>query len=167
MVPVKVAGGAGKVKDRNPAINAVEKSDTSIRPEKLPNKGSLAEQSDGAPAEAVEERDVTKGNAGEPSAVRTQSREAASMGLEGIRNAARGDRRMKFTALLHHITPSLLVESFYDLKKDAAAGVDGMSWREYESVLYTRVHELHREIHTGAYRAQPSRRVYIEKAGIM
>ncbi len=71
---------------------------------------------------------------------------------------------MKFTALLHHITPSLLVESFYDLKRNAAAGVDGVTWRDYENVLYTRVHDLHREIHTGAYRAQPSRRVYIEKA---
>ncbi|MDP2788196.1 MAG: group II intron reverse transcriptase/maturase [Pseudomonadota bacterium] len=86
------------------------------------------------------------------------------MGLEGIRKAAKRDRRMKFTALLHHITPSLLVESFYDLKRNAAAGVDGVTWRDYEEVLYTRVHELHREIHTGAYRAQASRRVYIPKA---
>jgi len=71
---------------------------------------------------------------------------------------------MKFTALLHHVTPSLLVESFYDLKRDAAAGVDGVTWRDYEKVLYTRVHELHREIHIGAYRAQASRRVHIPKA---
>jgi group II intron reverse transcriptase/maturase len=71
---------------------------------------------------------------------------------------------MKFTALLHHITPSLLVESFYDLKRNAAPGVDGVTWGEYENVIYTRVHELHREIHAGEYRAQPSRRVYIEKA---
>lgn len=70
---------------------------------------------------------------------------------------------MKFTALLHHVTPSLLVESFYDLKRNAAAGVDGMTWGEYEGTLYTRVHELHREIHSGAYRAQASRRVYIPK----
>ncbi len=86
------------------------------------------------------------------------------MGLEGIRKAARGNRRMRFTALLHHVTPSLLVESFHDLKREAAAGVDGVTWRDYEKVLYTRVHELHREIHTGAYRAQASRRVYIPKA---
>lgn len=71
---------------------------------------------------------------------------------------------MKFTTLLHHITASLLVESFYDLKRNAAAGVDGVTWREYEGTLYTRVHELHREIHTGAYRAQASRRSYIQKA---
>lgn len=153
---VSHSGGVGKVIDCNPTINAVEKSDTPIVPKKPPNKGK--------PAEAVEGRGVTKGNAGESPAGRTQCRETASKGLEGIREAARRDRRMKFTALLHHITPSLLIESFYDLKRNAAAGVDGVTWREYENILYTRVHELHREIHAGAYRAQASRRVYIEKA---
>ena len=127
-----------------------------IVPKKPPNKGQ--------PAEAVEGRGVAKGNAGEAPADRTQSRGSASTGLEGIREAARRDGRMKFTALLHHVTPSLLVESFYDLKRDAAAGVDGVTWWDYEKVLYTRVHELHREIHTGAYRAQASRRVHIPKA---
>ena len=162
--PAKLAGGTGKVNDRNPVVNAAERSDTSIVPGKLPNKGNPEEQREGRPAEVVEGRDVAKGNAGETPADRTQGRESASLGLEGIRNVARRDRRMKFTALLHHVTPSLLVESFYDLKRNAAAGVDGMLWRDYENVLYTRVHDLHREIHTGAYRAQPSRRVYIEKA---
>ena len=155
-VPVKLAGGAGKVNDRNPAINAVEKSDTPVIPMKPLNKGQ--------PAEAVEGRGVTEGNAGEPPAGRTQSRETGSKRLDGIRQAARRDGRMKFTALLHHVTPSLLVESFYDLKRKAAAGVDGVTWYEYEKILYTRVHDLHREIHTGAYRAQASRRVYIPKA---
>jgi len=150
-------GRAGKAKGRNPAIDAAEKSDTPVLPKKPPNNGQ--------PAEAVEGRGVAEGNAREPPAGRIQSRETASMGLEGIREAAKRDRRMKFTSLLHHITPSLLVESFYDLKRNAAAGVDGVTWREYEDVLYTRVHDLHREIHTGAYRAQASRRVYIPKAG--
>ena len=126
-----------------------------IVPKKPPNKGR--------PAEAVEGRGVAKGNAGETPADRTQSRKPASSGLEGIREAAKRDRRMRFTALLHHVTQSLLVESFHDLKRDAAAGVDGVTWRDYEKVLYTRVHELHQEIHTGAYRAQASRRVYISK----
>jgi len=131
-------GGTEKVIDRKSVIDAAEKSDTPVVPKKPPNKGE--------PAEVVEERGVAKGNAGEPPAGRTQSRETASTGLEGIREAARRDRRMKFTTLLHHITPSLLVESFYDLKRNAAAGVDGVTWRDYENVLYTRVHELHREI---------------------
>ena len=117
------------------------------------------------PVEMVEERDVAKRNVDESPASRTQSRENdVSMGLEGIREIAKRNRKCRFTALLHHVTPSLLVESFYALRKQAAAGVDGVTWQEYENVLYTRVHELHREIHIGAYRAQPSRRVYIPKS---
>lgn len=86
------------------------------------------------------------------------------MGLEGVRNAARRDRRQRFTALLHHITPRLLVESFYALKRNAAAGVDGVTWRDYEKILPQRIQELHRQIHVGAYRAKPSRRVFIPKS---
>jgi RNA-directed DNA polymerase len=148
--------GAGKATSRTPAVYIDEKSDVPILPKKPLNKGE--------PAEAMEGRGAAKGNTGKPPAPRTQSRAGASMGLDGVREVARRDRRMKFTALLHHITPSLLVESFYALRRNAAVGVDGVSWREYEGILYTRVHELHREIHTGAYRAQPSRRVYIPKA---
>jgi Retron-type reverse transcriptase len=149
---------AGKVNDRKPAIYADEKSDTPIVPKKLPNKGDN-------PAEAMEGRGVAKGNTDEFPVSRTQSRKHdTSTGLEGIREIARRERKLKFTALLHHVTPSLLVESFYALRKQAAAGVDGVTWYEYEKLLYGRVHELHREIHTGAYRAQPSRRVFIPKA---
>jgi RNA-directed DNA polymerase len=151
-------GRAGKVNDRNPAIDADEKSDTPIVPKKLSNKGKL-------PAEMEEGRGVAKGNADESPASRTQSRKHdASTGLEGIRETAKRNRKCRFTALLHHVTPSLLVESFYALRKQAAAGVDGVTWQEYENLLYGRVHELHQEIHTGAYRAQPSRRVFIPKA---
>ncbi|WP_191622682.1 group II intron reverse transcriptase/maturase [Pseudomonas fluorescens] len=71
---------------------------------------------------------------------------------------------MQFTALLHHITPQLLAQSFYALRRDAAVGVDGMSWREYEEGLLQRVTDLHAMLHSGAYRATPSRRVYIPKA---
>ena len=143
--------------NHHPVIHADEKSDTFVVPKKLPNKGDN-------PAEVVEGREVAKGNTGDDPAHRTQSRASASKGLEGIREIARREKRAKFTALLHHITPSLLVESFYALKRNAAAGVDGVTWRDYEAILYTRVHELHREIHLGAYRAQASRRVYIPKA---
>jgi group II intron reverse transcriptase/maturase len=148
-------GGTGKG-NRNPVVYPAEKSDASILPEKLPNKGE--------PAEVVEGRGAAKGNAGEFTACRTQSRESALTGLERVRETAKQNRRLKFTALLHHITPSLLVESFYDLKRTAAVGVDGVSWQDYENILYMRVHELHRQIHAGAYQAQASRRVYIPKA---
>lgn len=147
-------GGAGKG-NRNPAIDADEKSDAPVVPGKLPNKGQ--------PAEAVEERGAAKGNAQGDPARRTQSRASASMGLEGIREAARRNKRARFTALLHHITPQLLQQSFYALRKDAAAGVDRVTWRDYEKVLATRLPELHRQLHVGSYRAQPSRRVHIPK----
>jgi len=149
------SGGAGKG-NRNSAIYADEKSDAPIVPKKPPNKAQAAE--------VVEERGAAKSNAGETPAYRTQGRASASKGLEGVREVAKRKGNERFTALLHHITPSLLVESFYDLNKTAAAGVDWKTWTDYEEQLYGRVHELHREINTGAYRALPSRRVYIPKA---
>ena len=163
-----LSGGAGKG-NRNPAIHAGGESvargaDASIVPKNPPNKVQAQLSLWASPAEAVEERDAAKGNAAESPACRTQSRASASTGLQGVRETAKRDRPLKFTALLHHITPSLLVESFYDLNKTAAVGVDGMTWQDYENILYERVHELHREIHAGAYRAQASRRTYIFKA---
>ena len=150
--------GAEKADRRNAAIHTDEKSDTLKVPKKPPNKGSR-------PAEALEGRGVAKGNADRTPAPRTLSRTScASMGLEGVREAARRNKRLRFTALLHHITPSLLVDSFYALQRNPAAGVDRVTWREYEPILHERVNDLHRRIHTGAYRAQPSRRVFIPKA---
>lgn len=151
-------GNSGKAKCRTPEQATLEKSDVLIVPEKPSNKGNH-------PAEMVEGRSAAKGNAEQDPAPRTQSRtSSASTGLEGVRQAARRDRRLRFTALLHHITPQLLVDSFYSLQRNAAAGVDGVTWREYEKILPQRVSELHRMIHAGAYRAAPSRRVYIPKA---
>jgi len=150
--------------NRNAAIHAGEKSDAPIIPKKPPNKEQTQQLLWVNSAEAVEGRGAAKGNAVESPACRTPSRESASTGLESVRETAKRDRRLKFTALLHHVTPSLLVESFYDLNKTAAVGVDGVTWQDYENLLYERVHELHRQIHTGAYRAQASRRTYILKA---
>ena len=152
------SGGTGKAQSHNPVAYADEKSDTFVVPKNPSNKGD-------DPAEMVEGRNVAKGNVNENPAPRTPSRtKVASMGLEGVRIAATKDKELRFTALLHHITPTLLVESFYALRHDAAAGVDAVTWQDYEEGLSTRVHALHREIHTGSYRATPSRRVYIPKA---
>lgn len=152
------SGGTGKAQSRNPVAYAGEKSDTFVVPKNPSNKGD-------DPAEMVEGRNVAKGNVNENPAPRTPSRtKVASMGLEGVRIAATKDKELRFTALLHHITPTLLVESFYALRHDAAPGVDAVTWQDYEEGLSTRVHALHREIHTGSYRATPSRRVYIPKA---
>ena len=87
-----------------------------------------------------------------------------SQGLASVRQVARERKQEKFTALLHHLTINLLRDSFQSIKKDAAAGVDGMSWIEYEKGMEGRLRDLHERIHRGAYRAQPSRRVYIPKA---
>ncbi len=86
-----------------------------------------------------------------------------SQGRTGVRKAARANKEMKFTALLHYLTVDLLRGSFYSLKRKAAPGVDGVTWEEYETGLEDRLVDLHGRVHRGAYRAQPSRRVYIEK----
>ena len=86
-----------------------------------------------------------------------------SFGLVGVRQRAELDRKAKFTSLLHHVTATLLRGSYYQLKKDAAAGVDEETWREYYMGHWDRIEELHKRIHKGSYRAQPSRRAYISK----
>jgi retron-type reverse transcriptase len=81
-----------------------------------------------------------------------------------VRKAARERKQERFTALLHHLNVNLLRDSFYALKRQASAGVDGVTWQEYETGLEDRLTDLHSRVHRGAYRAQPSRRVYIPKA---
>ena len=93
----------------------------------------------------------------------TQSRAAVSQGLHGVREAARRDKGLRFTALLHHVNERLLLDSFRLLKKEAAPGVDNITWKEYEQGVEERIADLHGRVHRGAYRAQPSRRVYIPK----
>ncbi len=90
-------------------------------------------------------------------------RVAVSQGLHGVREAARRGKGLRFTALLHHVNEKLLRDSFYLLKKEAAPGVDQVRWSEYEQGVEVRISDLHSRIHRGAYRAQPSRRVYIPK----
>jgi retron-type reverse transcriptase len=80
-----------------------------------------------------------------------------------VREAARKDGALRFTALLHHIDEQLLTYSFAQLKRDAAVGVDGVTWQEYEGNLEENIRDLKDRIHRGAYRAQPSLRVWIPK----
>jgi len=127
----------------------------------VPTKGSNAGQ--GGPKETVEGRPLTKENAVEPNPHRTQSRESGPSGLDRVRQAAQRDKQLRFTALLHHVNIDLLRSSYYDLKRQAAAGVDGVTWQEYGDGLEGRLTDLHGRIHGGAYRAQPSRRVWIDK----
>src|SRR5205809_3319365 len=114
-------------------------------------------------AESGEGRPLIKENAGQSNTYPTQSGKGVSQGLAGVRKAARENKEMRFTALLHHLTVDLLRESFYSLKRKAAPGVDGVTWYEYEAGLEERLIDLHGRVHRGAYRALPSRRVYVQK----
>jgi hypothetical protein len=130
-----------------------------------PNNGAASKP---ASAEGPEERQAAKRNVEQAPAPRTQRRTRASMGLDGVREAARANKaagkEVRFTALMHHITPQLLIDSFMKLKKSAAAGVDRVTWRDYEEGLLERIGRLWEAVHSGRYRALPSRRVYIPKA---
>jgi RNA-directed DNA polymerase len=114
-------------------------------------------------AEGEEGRPLIKENTPQLNTSSTQSEMRVSQGLAGVRQAAKERKEEKFTALLHHVTVALLRQSFYALKRKAAPGVDGITWREYETGLEERLVDLHSRVHRGAYRAQPSRRVYIPK----
>src|SRR6187402_62262 len=122
-----------------------------------------ANKAERSAAEPVEPRAEAEGNASQQSTGRAQSRETVSQALERIRQAARQRKKEKFTALLHHISLELLGEAFFELKEDAAPGVDGLTWRTYEADLDRNLTDLHERVHRGAYRALPSRRVYIAK----
>src|SRR5262245_22102931 len=139
-----------------------EKSDPAIRAGKPTNKADATTVADAA--EPVERRAGAAGNAIEQSTHRTQGRERVSQALERVRKAARLRKEEKFTALLHHVNLDLLREAFLALKRDAAPGVDGMTWRAYEADLDLNLTDLASRIHGGAYRALPSRRTYIPKA---
>jgi hypothetical protein len=114
-------------------------------------------------AEPVEPRTETKGNADQQSTRRAQDRGSVSQALERVRQVARQRKKERFTSLLHHVDPAMLRTAFHAMKRDAAPGVDGMTWEIYERDLDRRIEELHARIKSGAYRALPSRRSYIPK----
>ena len=134
-----------------------EKSDSAIVAGKPTNKAVSTA------AEPVERRAGAKGNASQQSTDRAQNRATVSQALERIRKVAKERKKERFIALLHHVSIDLLDEAFYELKENAAAGVDGLTWRDYEQDLERNLEDLHARVHRGAYRALPSRRVYIPK----
>jgi len=144
-----------------------EKSDSVIVAVKPTNKAEqpAAEESAHGPtaAESVEPRTGTKGNAVQQSTCRAQNRMSVSQALERIRQVAKARKKERFTGLFHHISVDLLKAAFFALKGDAAPGVDRLTWRDYEAGLGRRLEDLHDRVHRGAYRALPSRRVYIPK----
>ena len=135
-----------------------EESHSGILPMNHTNKDGTSS------AESGEGRPLIKENARQPNTYPTQSGEGVSQGLADVRKAARDNKEMKFTALLHHLTVDLLRESFYSLKRKAAPGVDGVTWQEYEDGLEDRLTDLHGRVHRGAYRATPREECTYEKA---
>jgi RNA-directed DNA polymerase len=148
----------GHEKSSGPEIVAIRTNAGGMRREKPANKAVPTA------AELVERRAGTKGNASRQSTLRAQDRAGVSQALDRIRQAARHNKKERFTALLHHINPETLRLAFNALKKDAAPGVDGTTWSDYEVDLEGKLEALHDRLHRGAYRPQPSRRVYIPKA---
>lgn len=139
-------------------MNDSQKSDSCIV------AGKPANKLDGAGAELVERRRETEGNTGESCTRRTQSRGSVSQRLERVRERAELKKTERFTSLLHHLDLDLLRWAYSRLKREAAPGVDGQTWKQYGERLEENLVELHARVHSGAYRPQPSRRTYIAKA---
>ncbi|GEO16435.1 maturase [Microvirga aerophila] len=134
-----------------------EKFDLAIVATRPPNNA-------GAPAaEGAEPRAGTEGNTGHPRTLQTQSRACVSPGLDRVRHAARQRKKEKATALMHHVTVDLLREAFQALERQAAPGVDSLTWQDYEANLEVNLQDLHHWVHRGSYRAKPVRRRFIPK----
>ena len=138
--------------------NGLKKSDEAVRPVRAANKGARA------CAESPEERASTEGNPERQSTRRTQRRASVTQVADRIRQAAERNPKERLTALFHHITPEVLHRAYFALKRNVAAGIDGVTWDMYGEGLEERLLDLHRRLHSGgAYRAPPVRRVEIPK----
>ena len=135
----------------------VKKSDSPIRAMKRANKEPSGS------AESLEQRGETKGNSISQSIHRTQCRERVSQAAERVRLAA-GRKDGQMTALLHHVSADALMVAYLNLKREASAGVDRITWREYGENLEENLKELHQRVHSNAYRASPVLRVEIPKS---
>jgi RNA-directed DNA polymerase len=156
--PAGHAGPAHEGKSRTMSMYADEESDEGVVPMKRSNNEGVSS------AETVEGRTSPKGNGGQTAAARTLRRDTASNGLAAVRQAARRSKTVRFTALLHHITTDLLKRSYLALARDAAPGIDGVTWQAYGESLEEKLKDLHNRVHRGSYRARPARRTYIPKA---
>jgi len=142
-------------------MNGPGKSDRSTVPEKPSNKGHAAAR----PAERVEGKDLAKGNSGQQTRSRTQSRARLQQALDRVRQAARKDRGLRLNALWHHVYDvERLREAYFSLKRTAAPGMDGQTWQHYGQALEENLADLSARLQRGAYRAKPVRRVWIPKA---
>ena len=155
-------GRSDKATSRTADMHAAEESDGLVVPTKRANNADEALPR--AAAESVEGRGPAKGNEEQTPIDRPQRRKHPSGGLFGVRLVAEKDRQLRFTNLMHHLTLELLTSRYFDLKKSAAPGIDGVTWRAYALDFETRLQALHDRLHNGTYRAQPSKRQWIPKA---
>ena len=139
-------------------MNEHGKSDGRVVPAKLPNNAVSAA------AEAVEGRRPAKGNASSEPRPGHSAGQGVSHDLERVRQVARKDREARFTALLHHVTVERCWRRTGRFVRAAAPGVDGVTWQDYGQDLEENLRELHARVQRGAYRARPSRRVFIPKS---
>ena len=139
-------------------MNGDEKSDRAVVPAKAPNKAGLPA------AEALEGRVLGKENAGSTTRPGHSAGVSVPSGLDRVRRVARQDKDVRFTALLHHVDVDRLRVAYWALEPKAAPGMDGVTWQDYGQDLEENLRDLHARVHRGAYRARPSRRVYIPKA---
>jgi len=184
-------GPRREVQGPNPPMNGHGKSDSSVVPAKSPNKGGLEPSvSDGEPqtgtkgetpdtakcepkasdegrglsTEGMEGRELAEGNLSEQNVLRALDRTSTPSALEQVGEVARRDKKVRFTTLLHHVyNQETLRRAYLRLKREAAPGVDGMTWREYGEQLETNLEDLSLRLKRGAYRAKPVRRVLIPK----
>jgi RNA-directed DNA polymerase len=153
-----VAGRSAKATGCTADMHVSGESDDSVVPKRQTNK---AEQSG---AESVEGRGSAKGNTQESAACRAQDRRSVSIGLAGVRQAARRDKKMRFTTLLHHVDLDRLRTSYEELNPKAVPGVDAVTWKDYGQGLEDRLTDLKERVHSGTYQAKPSLRGWIPKA---
>ena len=117
-----------------------------------------------AAAEAGEGRRPAKGNTDSTTRPGHSAGPDVPNGLERVRQVARKDKDARFTALLHHVDFNRLWKAYWAIRPQAAPGVDGVTWEDYGQDLEGNLQSLLERVHSGAYRASPSRRVYIPKA---
>ena len=140
-----------------PEMNERGKSDNLVVPAKPPNNA-------GEPAaEAVEGRRLAEGNTARPTRPGRSAGQGVPSGLDRVREVARRDKDARFTALLHHVDLDRLWAAYVAINPKAAPGVDQVTWDAYGQDLRENLEDLLRRVHSGAYRASPSRRVYIPK----
>ena len=156
-VPTAVLGPQRERSKPKSMTNGIKKSDGVIVPLKATNKRERF------PAESLEGRTPTKRNSGSQSTGALSGGKTVSQAAERIRKAVERNPKERLTALHHHITTEALKAAFHSLRVNAAVGVDGVTWRDYAEKLEDNIIDLHRRVQSGAYRAQPVRRVNIDK----